>query len=240
MHLIEKTTTTIFPLILPKKRIFLFYFRVFRYVFDKNFLCFVLFKRGVRDDVRVMTDGRGYLTPSEIQRLTDSARNIRDKALIRFMAVTGARVSEAISVRVDDIDKAGYVRIRTLKKRVESFRTVPLDDYTVDLLGRYIRRAKLRKGDVLFPITRQNVYHILQKTGKVAGITHVGGKRLHPHHFRHSLAVAWVKADDSVDSVRKLQMVLGHKKFSTTAQYLVFATSELKEAHRRVLEEAGL
>ena len=81
---------------------------------------------------------------------------------------------------------------------------------------------------LLFTITDRRVQYIVTECGARAGITHVGAKKIHPHHFRHSHAVAWIRADPSMENLRKLQTRLGHANINTTAYYLQFCFTEQK------------
>ncbi len=84
----------------------------------------------------------------------------------------------------------------------------------------------MRYNDKIFPITRQRVYQIVKKLGKITGIERVGKKPIHPHIFRHSFAVNLVK--NGLD-VRKLQMLLGHSRLSASAFYLQFSQKDVSE-----------
>ena len=74
--------------------------------------------------------GRKYLTLDERQRFIRAAAHVRkpvDQTFVLTIAHTGARVSEVLALRAIDIDlDAGAVRIRTLKRRAEHWREVPL------------------------------------------------------------------------------------------------------------------
>ncbi len=63
---------------------------------------------------------KAYLEPSEIDQLEQAAVNLRDRLLIRVLFHVGCRVSEALALKVDDIDfKQGTVSIVHLKRRVK-------------------------------------------------------------------------------------------------------------------------
>jgi len=70
-----------------------------------------------------------------------------------------------------------------------------------------------------------------------AGIPKVGTKKIHPHHFRHSHCVAWVRANPTIEGLRKLQQRVGHASITTTAHYLQFAFEEQREEVEKVLGE---
>jgi len=190
-----------------------------------------------------MKDLRGYLYPEEVEKIISSAKNPRDKLLLRLLWVTGCRISELVGeiikktvgekveskvvargLHVSNIDfRDGVVILETLKRKKPHGRRVPIDIETQRMLENYISGYEI-KGK-LFNITRQRVYQILRETGKKAGIVKVGDNKLHPHHLRHSHCVAWVRADPTMEGLRKLQRRVGHASIATTALYLQFAES---------------
>lgn len=180
-------------------------------------------------------DVKGYLSPEEVRRIIEVAENLHDRLMIRLLWVTGCRVSELVGdktrkkvvakgVHVDDIiwnDKV--IVMETLKRKRPYLRRVPIDDETIRMLMDYVSKYKIR--GKLFDITRQRVFQILRETGRRAGITNVGNGKLHPHHLRHSHCVAWVKANNNMEGLRRLQRRVGHASIATTAHYLQFAES---------------
>jgi integrase len=109
------------------------------------------------------------------------AENLRDKALIAFLYLSGARVSEAVrSVMKEDFKKAGdflVVKLKTLKNRRQPFRFVPLplSDQFTHIIVRYLMEAP--DGKPLWPYSRQYAWRLLRK---------LGGEKIHPHIFRHT------------------------------------------------------
>ena len=95
--------------------------------------------------------GRKYLTVDERQRFIRAAAHVRkpvDQTFVLTIAHTGARVSEVLALRALDVDlDAGAVRIRTLKRRVEHWREVPLPPaHARDLeMVHYLREASPRR-----------------------------------------------------------------------------------------------
>lgn len=107
--------------------------------------------------------------------------------VIDFLWNTGVRVSEANKITVSDIDSyAGVVIVNTLKQRHRAERSVPIPKEFLNKIEDYIEINYLVKGDRLFPFTRQNIYYLVSRYCKRAGIDK---KRCHPHIFRHSFAV---------------------------------------------------
>ena len=188
-----------------------------------------------------MKDLKGYMTPAECKKVVDAADNLRDTLLLRLLWRTGARISEVLSLELDDIlydDRV--IIIKTLKRRKrkkggkEKKRRIPIDIETLKMIKEFTDSKKIFKGTV-FHITRVAAFYIVRKCGAKAGITHVGEKEIHPHHFRHSFAVEFIKKNP--DSMRQLQMLLGHSSISTTAEYLQFSPTELREDYDRMWDE---
>jgi integrase/recombinase XerD len=175
-----------------------------------------------------MSDLKGYLEPEQVKKIIECAGNLRDKALLQLMWATGARVSEILSLKVSDIIwDENVIIIPTLKRGASRERRVLVNPKTIEVLKEYVDKFGLKRTDRLFSITRQRVFQIVRRAGKRAGIERVGEKKLHPHHFRHSHAVAWIRRDNTMEGLRALQQRLGHTSISTTAFYLQFApTSE--------------
>ena len=108
--------------------------------------------------------GRKYLTPEERERFLAAVRAHRQPAvqtLARTLAMTGARVSEALAIRACDVDlEAADIRIATLKRRREHWRAVPVPEdlaHELELVHR-LRRAQASprgRNAPLWPITRQ-------------------------------------------------------------------------------------
>ena len=107
---------------------------------------------------------------------------------------------------------------------------------TLDVLKRYIEEYNIKEGRLL-KITARRVEQIVYEAGEAAGIPKVGTKKIHPHHFRHSHCVAWVRANPTIEGLRKLQQRVGHASITTTAHYLQFAFEEQREEVEKVLGE---
>ncbi len=129
-----------------------------------------------------------YLTKDEVhQVLKGVQRNRFYHLLINFLWQTGARVTEALSVKVSDIDfYSKVVRMPSLKKKEPQVKTIPLKGELLGELGAYIGQEGLRKGDRIFNITRQHAHKIIKDACIKAGIER---KRARPHVLRHSFAI---------------------------------------------------
>ena len=175
-----------------------------------------------------MRDMRGYLKPENVLKVIAASRNLRDRTILRLLWATGCRLTELLMLRVSDIsleDKVLY--FWTLKRREKRRyqRPVRVEAVTIALIEEYLRTYNVGQG-ALIRIGKRRVRQIVFEAGVAAGIPRVGNKKIHPHHFRHSHCVAWVRANPSMEGLRKLQQRLGHASLSTTAHYLQFAFSE--------------
>ncbi len=162
---------------------------------------------------------------------------LRDAAMLELLYGAGLRVSELVSLRIDDVVRtAGFLRV-TGKGAKE--RPVPVHHGALALLDRYerdSRRVLLAKTgswpDALFVtargrgMTRQNFWKRVRLHARRAGIkTHV-----HPHRLRHSFATHLLEGGADLRSVQQL---LGHADLSTTEVYTYVSRARL----RRVVAE---
>ena len=186
------------------------------------------------------------LTIDEVTRLLDAAVvggstdpvALRDKALLEFMYATGARVSEAVGVNLDDIDLDE--RVTRLMGKGAKQRLVPLGSYACQALQAYLnagrpaleRRCKERKPErrAVFlnkrgaRLSRQSVWEIIRLAGRRAHID----KPLHPHTLRHSFATHLIQGGADVRTVQEL---LGHASVTTTQIYTHVSPENLIEAY---------
>lgn len=159
---------------------------------------------------------------------------LRDKAMLEILYGCGLRVSELVSLRVDQVNlRQGVVRI-TGKGGKD--RLVPLGEEAVDWLLCYVNTARpeLLKGrvsDDLFPgnrasaMTRQTFWHRIKLYAGRAGI----GKHLSPHTLRHAFATHLLNHGADL---RVVQMLLGHSDLSTTQIYTHVARQRLQSLHQ--------
>jgi len=189
-------------------------------------------------------DLRGFMTEDQVKQLIDGALKLRDKVFIRLLWVTGARVSEVVGDKswykkrvyspalVSDIDwKEGIIILNLLKRKQypPPRHRVPLDKITLDLLKEYIAQEQLKPNQPLFKFSRQKAHRLIREVGESVGIIKVGDKKLHNHHLRHSHCVAYIRKNNTLEGLRKLQQRIGHSSISTTAGYLQFGLEERKE-----------
>ena len=186
-----------------------------------------------------MIDTQGYLRPKQIMEIIDRTRSLRDKTILWLLFATGCRLSELLLLKVEDISLVDRVLfLWTLKRRYERRfqRPVLVDAATIDLIKEYMQFYDIKNG-VLIKIKKRRVRQIVYETGVLAGIPRIGTKMIHPHHFRHSHCVAWVRANPTMEGLRKLQTRLGHASISTTAHYLQYAFDEQRSEVEEVLSD---
>ncbi|HKU36226.1 MAG TPA: site-specific tyrosine recombinase XerD [Paenarthrobacter sp.] len=178
---------------------------------------------------------------------TDTATGLRDRALLEFLYSTGARISEAVGLDVDDVsleDTGEGPAIVRLFGKGSKERLVPLGSYGARAVGAYVVRgrpllASKGKGTpALFlnarggRISRQSAWTILKAAAEKANIT----KDVSPHTLRHSFATHLLEGGADV---RVVQELLGHASVTTTQVYTLVTADTLREvyaaAHPRAL-----
>jgi integrase/recombinase XerD len=154
----------------------------------------------------------------------NSPKVLRDRALLELLYATGMRVSEVVSLQIDDLDLAAR-SVRVHSSENDKQRHVPFDEHTAQTLGVYLDRGRpaLLKaaGDrtALFlnqrgqKLTRQGMWLIIKEYAARAGITYA----VTPHVLRHSFAAHMLESNRA--SLSEIQHFLGHANISTTQIY---------------------
>lgn len=186
------------------------------------------------------------LTISEVDNLLDidlvTPFDYRNKAMLELLYGTGLRISELLSLTLNDIDFINCT-VRCMGKGRKE-RIIPINDYIIDYLKLYLNeRPKLEKKvkyQELFlnnhgkPITRQGFYKILKGILLVKGLS----TEVSPHTLRHSFATHLL--ENGAD-LRIIQEMLGHSDISTTRIYTHISNQKVKhdydEYHPRKEEE---
>jgi integrase/recombinase XerD len=216
---------------------------------------FALRERFVGDDV-----ARGVRPPAtprrlpkaipveDVERLLEAAGfdqtalALRDRALIEVLYGTGARISEAVGLAVDDLDREEAVVV--LHGKGGKTRLVPVGRFALRAVDDYLVRSRPalaaagRGSATLFlnarggPLSRQSAWTILRATADKAGLA----EGLSPHTLRHSFATHLL---DGGADVRVVQELLGHASVTTTQIYTLVTVDRLREvyaaAHPRAL-----
>jgi integrase/recombinase XerD len=159
----------------------------------------------------------------------------RDRAMLEVLYACGLRVTELISLTLEQVNlRQGVLRVMGKGSKE---RLVPMGEEAIVWLERYMRDARHellngRPSDVMFPsqrgeqMTRQTFWHRIKHQAKVAGI----GKSLSPHTLRHAFATHLLNHGADL---RVVQMLLGHSDLSTTQIYTHVARARLQEIHAK-------
>ena len=179
------------------------------------------------------------LTSKEVELLLDQPKDVdlkgtRDKAMLEFAYATGMRVTEIISLDIDNVNlEEGYVVCEHGNKQ----RTIPLGTMALKALKEYIEDAR----DVLIKdenekalfvnvnggrLTRQGFWKIIKYYKEQAHIT----KDITPHVLRHSFATHLLQ--NGAD-LKAIQTMLGHSDISSTQVYMQFQDDGLKDIYKK-------
>ena len=179
------------------------------------------------------------LTSDEVELLLEQPKDVdlkgmRDKAMLEFAYATGMRVTEIISLNIDDVNiDESYV---TCQNGLKS-RNIPIGTISMKALEEYIKEARpyLIKTDnekALFVnvngkrLTRQGFWKIIKYYKEQAHIT----KDITPHVLRHSFATHLLQNGADLKSI---QMMLGHSDISSTQVYMQFQNEGIKNVYRK-------
>jgi len=180
------------------------------------------------------------LSQADVQRLLNAPdgrrpSGLRDAAMLEVLYAAGLRVSELVTLKIQDVQlEAGFVRVmgKGSKERI-----VPIGQYAREKVSFYLEHARgrllrERSSPYLFvaragrPMTRQGFWKLLRQYARVAGLF----KKVTPHSLRHSFASHLLEGGADL---RAVQIMLGHADISTTQIYTHVANDRLKELHRR-------
>lgn len=163
----------------------------------------------------------------------DEPRAMRDRALLELLYATGARVSEAVALNVDDLLDGEIVRLtgKGSKQRivpVGSFARAAIDAYLVR--ARPVFSARGTATPALFlgarghRVSRQNAWLIIRAAAERARL----GFEISPHTFRHSFATHLLAGGADV---RVVQELLGHSSVATTQIYTMITADTLRDMY---------
>ena len=178
------------------------------------------------------------LTPTEARSLihacsTTSPTGIRNAALFTVLYRSGLRISEALALRLKDVDQR-QATLTVLHGKGDKRRVVGIDPQALTILQRWLDRRQAPRGATVFctlsghPLDASYVRRALRRAADKAGIE----KRVHPHGLRHTHAAEL--AAEGVPT-NEIQSHLGHTNLQTTDIYLrhIAPTQRIDRIHQR-------
>ncbi|QGG46525.1 site-specific tyrosine recombinase XerD [Heliorestis convoluta] len=212
----------------------------------KTFFTFMLQETQLEKDPTALLDGprQSRLLPDilnveEVAALLESPPRtivgLRDKAMLETLYASGIRVSELLSLKLDQVQlQQAFMKVmgKGGKERI-----VPLGSQAIEAIEAYVTKARSRwvghsRENHLFvnqkgkAMSRQGFWKILKSYALKAGIT----KEISPHTLRHSFATHLLA--NGAD-IRSVQEMLGHADISTTQIYTHLTTGRIREVYDR-------
>lgn len=181
------------------------------------------------------------LSEEQVQDLLDAPNPIdpielRDKAMLELLYATGLRVTELVSLTIDNLGlRQGVVRVIG---KGDKERLVPIGEEAAYWITEFFQNSRTlllhnAQSDIVFPskrgtqMTRQTFWHRIKHYALIAGIDE---EKLSPHVLRHAFATHLVNHGADL---RVVQMLLGHSDLSTTQIYTHVAKARLKSLHQQ-------
>ncbi|MBI2658314.1 tyrosine-type recombinase/integrase [Candidatus Woesearchaeota archaeon] len=165
------------------------------------------------------------LTKDEVKKMLNAVENPKHRLLIEFMYSSGLRVSECVSLKVDDLDLSEKMgKIKHGKGNKERY--IILSENLIVHFNDYISK-KRDSSNYIFsvkgrPITARQAQKVVKEAAKKAGIK----KRVFCHALRSSFATHLLEAGTDI---RVIQELLGHSNLATTQIYTKVSTQQLKK-----------
>ena len=176
------------------------------------------------------------LTIEEMKRIVDNCpytpKGMQNRLIIKFLIVTGARISEILNLEIKDVENQEYEFIKVLGKG-SKYQIIPIYDSLENEIKNYLAvyRPKLKNANnsfKMFPNTRrEKFWKDLKTIAKDTGIE----KNVYPHIFRHSLTT--ILLGNGAD-IRVVQEILGHANITTTEVYTHVEKSKLKMIYNNI------
>lgn len=179
------------------------------------------------------------LTILEMQKLMEgpdlqSDKGVRDRAMLEVLYATGIRVSELISLKVEDMNLPMEYLVCHEKSKD---RIIPFGTEAKNALIRYMdgtrdHMVEGKESEYLFvncsgkPMSRQGFWKLIKFYADKAGIE----KEITPHTFRHSFAAHLLENGADVQSVKKM---MGHADNSTTQMYVKMQAANVRDVYKR-------
>ena len=197
------------------------------------------FRRLEAENADVVKSGRTHLqdaVPITLGQEISGWRNMleKDRAMLELLYATGIRVSELISLDVDDLNLPGGV-LKCVSRNKE--RIIPLYPAAIQILNDYVHHVRPRLVEdlnetALFVnmngerMSRQGFWKLIKHYQEKAGIE----KDITPHTLRHSFAAHLL--ENGAD-LRSIQEMLGHADISSTQIYSRLVNQKIKDVYRK-------
>ena len=189
------------------------------------------------------------LTEEELNRLRKFRENsnpqiaARDDAIIEMLFSTGLRISELVSLNVENVNlktrefsiigKGRKIRLVFLTERaaklLEKYLQIRTDNFAPLFLNTRFRGNPFEKRGECRRLSRTSIEIMIRKRGMLAGIT----RPVTPHVLRHTFATTLLRRGADIRSVQEM---LGHSNIATTQIYTHVANADLKKTHEKFLE----
>ncbi|MCS7244954.1 MAG: tyrosine-type recombinase/integrase [candidate division WOR-3 bacterium] len=169
------------------------------------------------------------ISQSQLSKILDNWKvnniyDVFDKAIVETLYATGLRASELCNIKLKDIDFENE-QIKVFGKGSKES-IIPISKNALELIKIIVKERNLKEEDKVFPISRFQLYYkirkIFQKLALISGV--------HPHMLRHSFATHLL--DNGAD-IRAVQMLLRHKKLSTTQIYTHVSLNKIKRSYEQ-------
>ena len=171
-------------------------------------------------------------TDEELEEMRDACVEIRDLAMIDFLASTGVRVGELVNLDRVDIDMQERSCVVLGKGGKE--REVYFDARTKIHLQNYLN-SRIDNNPALF-VSLLRPYDRLKISGVEIRLRELGKriniKKIHPHKFRRTMAT---RAIDKGMPIEQVQVLLGHRKIDTTLQYAMVNQNNVRNSHKKFI-----
>ena len=171
-------------------------------------------------------------TDEELEKMRDACVEIRDLAMVDFLASTGVRVGELVNLDRVDIDMQERSCVVLGKGGKE--REVYFDARTKIHLQNYLN-SRIDNNPALF-VSLLRPYDRLKISGVEIRLRELGKriniKKIHPHKFRRTMAT---RAIDKGMPIEQVQVLLGHRKIDTTLQYAMVNQNNVRNSHKKFI-----
>lgn len=165
------------------------------------------------------------LSKDEISRMLEATKNPKHKLLIKMLYSSGLRVSECVSLKVDDLDlKERFGTVRSGKGRKD--RTIIISQSLAAELEAYLQEKQIQEGPIFAlkgrPLSIRQAQSVVTSAAKKAGIR----KRVFCHALRSSFATHLLEGGTDI---RVIQELLGHSNLATTQRYTKVSREQLRK-----------